>query len=124
MVTTKNYKLKHRWLCSITLPTRYLSGRPREKPALEFDMMCGRDICWRQLVTARNRRILEDERHVAKLACVDRHRLNKTAQTKVFLNDDVIDGCHDETDLSGIGSTSEMGIDLLRLMLVQANKPV
>lgn len=35
-----------------------------------------------------------------------------------------IDGGHDESDLSGVGCASKMRIDLLRLVLVQADESV
>jgi len=40
------------------------------------------------------------------------------------LDDDVVDSGHDKSDLGGISRTGEMGIDLLRLVLVQADESV
>jgi len=40
------------------------------------------------------------------------------------LDDDVIDGSHHEADLHGVGCASEMGINLLGLMLVERDKSV
>jgi len=40
------------------------------------------------------------------------------------LNDDVINSSHDESNLRRIGGTCEVGIDLLRLCLVQGDEPV
>jgi len=51
-------------------------------------------------------------------------RLDETAETEVLLDDNVIDGGHDEADLGGIGGTGEMGVNLLGLVLVQAHKSV
>lgn len=50
--------------------------------------------------------------------------LDETAKTEVFLNDDIINSSHDETDLRGISSTGEMGIDLLGLVLIQTDESV
>jgi hypothetical protein len=35
-----------------------------------------------------------------------------------------IDGSHDEADLGGVGSTGEVGVNLLGFVLVQADEPV
>lgn len=35
-----------------------------------------------------------------------------------------VDSCHDEADLGGVSSASEMGIDLLGLVLIQADEAV
>lgn len=40
------------------------------------------------------------------------------------MDDNVIDGGHHEADLGGVGGASEMGVDLLRLVLVQADESV
>jgi len=40
------------------------------------------------------------------------------------LNDDIVDCSHDESDLGGISGTGEVSVDLLGLMLVQANESV
>jgi len=40
------------------------------------------------------------------------------------LDDNVIDGGHNEADLGGVGGASEMRVDLLRLVLVQADESV
>ena len=40
------------------------------------------------------------------------------------MNDDVVDGSHDEADLHGIGGAGEVGIDLFTLMLVKRDKAV
>jgi len=50
--------------------------------------------------------------------------LDQTAKTQVFLDDDVINGCHNEADLGGIGGAGEVGVDLLGLVLVQADESV
>lgn len=49
------------------------------------------------------------------LAC-----LNQAAHAQVLLDDDVVDGSHDESDLHCVGCTSEVGVDLLGRMLVEA----
>jgi hypothetical protein len=46
--------------------------------------------------------------------------LYQAAHAEVFLNDDVVDGGHDEADLHCIGGAGEMGVDLLGGMLVEA----
>lgn len=40
------------------------------------------------------------------------------------MNDDVVDGGHDEANLHSVGSAGEMGIDLLALMLVKRDKAI
>jgi len=40
------------------------------------------------------------------------------------LDDDIIDGCHDEADLSSVGGAGEMCVNLLGLVLVQADETV
>jgi len=40
------------------------------------------------------------------------------------LDDDIIDGRHDEANLCGVGGTSEMCVNLLGLVLVQADESV
>jgi len=66
--------------------------------------------------------------------------LDKSAETKVFLDDNIcrelvyakneafwdltIYCSHDEADLSCVGGTGEVGVDLLCLMLVEADKAV
>lgn len=68
------------------------------------------------------------------------NHLDETAETKVLLDDDVccalaedrvvalekltIDGSHDEADLGGIGCAGEVSVDLLGLVLVQADETV
>jgi len=44
--------------------------------------------------------------------------LDETAKTEVLLDNDIIDCCHNKSDLRGVGGASEMGVDLLGLMLV------
>jgi len=61
------------------------------------------------------------ERHVfesRKSFQGSRRDLDETSKTKVFLNDDIIDCSHDESNLGGIGGASEVGVDLLGLVLV------
>ena len=36
------------------------------------------------------------------------------------MDDDVVYGCHDESDLHSIGRAGEVGVDLLRGMLVES----
>ncbi len=50
--------------------------------------------------------------------------LDQTTHPQVLLDDDIVDGGHDEANLHGIGGTGEMGIDLLALMLVERDKTV
>ena len=50
----------------------------------------------------------------AVLAC-----LYQAAHAKVLLDDDVVDGSHDESDLHGVGCAGEVGVDLLGRMLVE-----
>lgn len=50
--------------------------------------------------------------------------LDETAETEVLLDDNVIDSSHDESDLGSIGSTGEVGVDLLGLMLIQADESI
>jgi hypothetical protein len=51
----------------------------------------------------------------AVAACLD-----QAAHAKVLLDDDVVDGSHDESDLHGVGCAGEVGVDLLGRMLVEA----
>jgi len=46
--------------------------------------------------------------------------LNQAAHAQVLLDDDVVDGSHDESDLHRVGCAGEVGVDLLRRMLVEA----
>jgi len=39
--------------------------------------------------------------------------LQKSGITEVALNDDVVNGGHDELDLLGVGGARQMGVDLL-----------
>lgn len=55
---------------------------------------------------------------VKEIVQVKQSGLDETAETEVFLNDDIVDCSHDESDLGGIGGASEVGVDLLRLVLV------
>jgi len=50
--------------------------------------------------------------------------LNQATHPQVLLNDDIVDGGHDETNLHGVGGAGEVGIDLLALMLVERYKTV
>jgi len=59
--------------------------------------------------------------HLCMLSIV---RLDESAEAEVLLNDNVINGGHDEADLGGIGGTGEMCVNLLRLVLVQADESV
>jgi len=45
--------------------------------------------------------------------------LYQTAHAQVLLDDDVVDGSHDESDLHGVCGACEMGVDLLRGVLVK-----
>jgi len=49
------------------------------------------------------------------LAC-----LNQAAHAQVLLDDDVVDGSHDESDLHRVGCAGKVGVDLLGGMLVEA----
>lgn len=51
-------------------------------------------------------------------------RLNKTAKAEVFLDDDIVDRSHDEANLCGVGSAGEVSVDLLGLVLVEADEAV
>jgi hypothetical protein len=51
----------------------------------------------------------------AVLACLD-----QAAHAKVLLDDDVVHGSHDESDLHGVCGAGEVGVDLLGRMLVEA----
>jgi len=51
----------------------------------------------------------------ALLACLD-----QAAHAEVLLDDDVVDGSHDESDLHGVGGAGEVGVNLLGRMLVEA----
>jgi hypothetical protein len=51
-----------------------------------------------------------------------KQNLNKTNIFQVSSYNNIIDGSHDKLDLIGIGSTSEMRIDLLFLTLVKASE--
>jgi hypothetical protein len=50
--------------------------------------------------------------------------LDQTTHSQVFLNDDIVDGGHDEANLHCICGAGEMGIDLFALMLVERDKAV
>lgn len=55
----------------------------------------------------------------------DRCHLEEQATiTKVLLDNDIIDSRHDKPYLGGIGGAGEVGINLLRLVLVQGNESV
>lgn len=45
--------------------------------------------------------------------------LYQAAHAKILLDDDVVDGSHDESDLHGVGCAGEVGVDLLGRMLVE-----
>jgi len=51
-------------------------------------------------------------------------RLDETAETEVLLDDNIIDGGHDESNLRCISRAREVSVDLFRLMLIQADKSV
>lgn len=46
--------------------------------------------------------------------------LNQAAHAQVLLNDDVVDGSHDESNLHGVGCAGEVSVNLLGRMLVEA----
>lgn len=48
--------------------------------------------------------------------------LDQTAHTQVLLDDDVVDGCHDEADLHRVSGAGEVGVDLLRGVLVETGE--
>uniref|UniRef100_A0A1Y1LSX1 Uncharacterized protein n=1 Tax=Photinus pyralis TaxID=7054 RepID=A0A1Y1LSX1_PHOPY len=50
--------------------------------------------------------------------------LDQTTQSEVLLDDDVIDSRHHEADLSSVGGAGEVSINLLGLMLIQADESV
>lgn len=49
---------------------------------------------------------------------------NQTAHTQILLDDDVVDSSHDEANLHRIGGAGEVGVDLLRGVLVEAGEEV
>lgn len=51
-----------------------------------------------------------------------RRCLDQAAHTQVLLNDDIVDGSHDEADLHCVGRTREVSVDLLGRMLVEAKR--
>jgi len=76
----------------------------------------------------KNRRILKKERRVSdsriilfasmSICLFITHqelirRLDKTTETEILLDDDIIYSCHYEADLGGVGCAGEMGVDLL-----------
>lgn len=69
--------------------------------------------------SARGRVYTAIERLVCTRAC-----LYQAAHAQVLLDDDVVDGGHDESDLHCVGRTGEVGVDLLRRMLVEAGSDV
>ena len=64
--------------------------------------------------SARGRVYTAIERLVCTRAC-----LYQAAHAQVLLDDDVVDGSHDESDLHGVSCAGEVGVDLLRRMLVE-----
>jgi hypothetical protein len=50
--------------------------------------------------------------------------LYQAAHAQVLLDDDVVHSSHDEPDLHGVGGACEVGVDLLRGMLVEADHSV
>lgn len=50
--------------------------------------------------------------------------LNQTAHTQILLDDDVVDSGHDEADLHRVGGAGEVGVDLLRGVLVEAGEGI
>ena len=52
--------------------------------------------------------------------CAVRACLYQAAHAEVLLDDDVVDGSHDESDLHGVGGAGEVGVNLLGRMLVEA----
>jgi hypothetical protein len=46
--------------------------------------------------------------------------LYQATHAEVLLDDDVVDGSHDESNLHRVGGASEVGVDLLGRMLVEA----
>ena len=48
--------------------------------------------------------------------------LYEAAHAQILLNDDVVDRCHDESNLHGICCAGEMCVDLLCGMLVESTK--
>lgn len=62
---------------------------------------------------------------VVEFSCCDVPAcLYQAAHAQVLLDDDVVDGGHDESDLHCVGRTGEVGVDLLRRMLVEAGSDV
>jgi hypothetical protein len=47
--------------------------------------------------------------------------LYEAAHAQVLLDDDVVHGSHDEPDLHRVGGACEVGVNLLRGMLVEAS---
>lgn len=56
---------------------------------------------------------------VVDFCCAVLAFLYQAAHAKVLLDDDVVDGGHDESDLHGVGCAGEVGVDLLGRMLVE-----
>ena len=50
--------------------------------------------------------------------------LYQAAHAQVLLDDDVVHGSHDESDLHGVSGACEVGVNLLRGMLVEASHGV
>jgi len=48
--------------------------------------------------------------------------LYEAAHAQVLLDDDVVHGSHDEPDLHRVGGACEVGVDLLRWVLVEADQ--
>jgi len=46
--------------------------------------------------------------------------LYQTAHAKVLLDDNVVDGGHDESDLHCVGCAGEVGVNLLGRVLIEA----
>lgn len=65
--------------------------------------------------SARGRVYTAIERLVCTRAC-----LYQAAHAQVLLDDDVVDGSHDESDLHRVGCAGKVGVDLLGGMLVEA----
>lgn len=93
------------------------------KPTKYWPRGEGEILCWTLVVGIVKNRRFGDERQVSESKKVlqmqrDANDLDETAKTEVLLDDNVIDSCHNEADLCGIGSASKVGIDLLCLMLI------
>ena len=69
--------------------------------------------------SARGRVYTAIERLVCTRAC-----LYQAAHAQVLLDDDVVHGSHDESDLHGVGGACDVDVNLLRGMLVEASHGV